>query len=127
VLVLAGCPTVDLGDTPSEIGTCNPAGGRDYFTYVIWPQYVRQDNMLTGCTRANGCHNETGGNGLSFQTGATIDLNFNYRQAQQYLKCGQPMASEFLTAPLAGIDAHDGGDIFQPDDPEVQLFLDWFK
>lgn len=126
VLLLAGCPTVDLGDTPSEIGKCNPAGGVDYFTDVIWPQYVRPDNTTNGCTKAGGCHNEAGGNGLSFQTQGTIDFNFNYRQAQQYLKCGQPMTSEFLTAPLAGIDAHGGMDIFQPGDPEVQLFLDWF-
>ena len=29
-LVFAGCPTVDLGDTPSDIGQCNPPGGEDY-------------------------------------------------------------------------------------------------
>jgi hypothetical protein len=37
------------------------------------------------------------------------------------------MASEMLTRPLAGIDGHGGGDIFQPGSPEEATFLAWFK
>jgi len=29
--LVAGCPTVDLGDTPDRHGQCNPAGGLTYF------------------------------------------------------------------------------------------------
>jgi hypothetical protein len=124
-LLLAGCPTVDLGDTPSDIGLCNPPGGVAYFTDVIWPEFIRPTNATQGCTKTGGCHNEAGGNGLSFRT-QPVDNAFNYRQAQLYLNCGQPMSSELLTRPLAGIDAHGGMDIYNPGDPQVQLFLDWF-
>lgn len=125
-LVLAGCPTVDLGDTPTDIGLCNPAGGLDYFTDVIWPNVVRPSNGATGCTRTGGCHNEAGGNGLSFKTQPAPDFPFNFRQAQLFLNCGTPSASLFLTKPLSGTEPHSGGDIFQPNDPAIQQFLDWF-
>lgn len=124
-LLLAGCPTVDLGDTPSDITLCNPAGGREYFDTVIWPDYIKPNDPVRGCTRAGGCHNEAGGNAPNFRT-MPVDLAFNYRQAQGYLNCGQPMASDLLTKPLTGINAHGGGDLIAPNDPSVQLFLDWF-
>ena len=41
VLGTHGCPTVDLGDTPSEIGAGNPAKGIDYFTSDIEPKYLK--------------------------------------------------------------------------------------
>ena len=121
---LAGCPTVDLGDTPTEIGLCNPAGGLPYFQDQIWPNYVVRNNPAKSCA-AVGCH-VAGGNGLDFP--AQIDYPASYKRAQIYLNCGTPAASLFLTKPLAGIDAHNGGDIF-PDinDPAVQIFLAWFK
>jgi hypothetical protein len=36
------------------------------------------------------------------------------------------MASQLLTKPMAGVDPHGGKDIFQPGDPAIQVFLDWF-
>jgi hypothetical protein len=121
---LAGCPTVDLGDTPTEIGLCNPAGGVQYFQDQIWPNYVVRTNPAKSCA-AVGCH-VAGGNGLDFP--AQIDYMASYKRSQIYLNCGTPGASLFLTKPLAGVDAHSGGDIF-PDmnDPAVQIFLAWFK
>ena len=123
---LAGCPTVDLGDTPTDIGLCNPAGGLDYFTDVIWPNFVRPNDPAIGCTRAGGCHNEAGGNGLSFRTQPAPDFPFNYRQAQLFLNCGTPGASLLLTKPQSGTEPHGGGDLFGAGDPAVQQFLDWF-
>ncbi|HEU4730772.1 MAG TPA: hypothetical protein VFT22_22910 [Kofleriaceae bacterium] len=121
---LTGCPTVDLGDTPTEIGLCNPAGGLAYFQDQIWPNYVLRNNAATSCAQ-NGCH-VAGGNGLDFP--AQVDYPAAYRRSQLYLNCGTPEASLFLTKPLAGIDAHSGGDIFASDsDPAVQIFLAWFK
>ena len=122
--LLTGCPTVDLGDTPTEIGLCNPAGGVQYFQDQIWPNFVTRPNPMQTCARST-CH-VAGGNGLDFPV--PVDYSAAYRRVQSYLNCGTPEASVFLTKPLGGIDAHGGGDIFaNASDPAVQIFLDWFK
>jgi hypothetical protein len=124
LLGLAGCPTVDLGDVPTEIGLCNPSGGLQYFQDQIWPNYVVRSNPTTSCATV-GCH-ISGGNGLDFP--AQVDYAAAYRRTQVYLNCGSPDASAFLTKPLAGIDPHGGGDIFPNEaDPAVQIFLAWFQ
>jgi hypothetical protein len=120
-----GCPTVDLGDTPEDIGLCNPRGGLPYFQDVIWPRFVRP-GMAGGCTTAGGCHVFGDGNLLGYKVNP-IDFPANYRATLVHLECGTPMQSKFLTKPLAGIDGHGGMDLVQPGSPEVQLFLDWFK
>jgi hypothetical protein len=124
IALTAGCPTVDLGDTPTEIGLCNPAGGLQYFQDQIWPNYVVRSDPTTSCNRAGSCH-VAGGNGLDFPN--PVDYPNAYKRAQIYLNCGTPGASLFLTKPLAGIDQHGGGDIFASGDASVQIFLDWFK
>jgi hypothetical protein len=125
-LASAGCPTVELGDTPEDIGMCNPRGGQAYFQDVIWPQYVRHDKA-NACTSAGGCHVLGAGNLLGYKTQPSVDFPANYRATLVHLDCGTPMMSKFLTKPLAGIDGHGGMDIIMPGSPEVQLFLDWFK
>ena len=126
VLAVTGCPTVDLGDTPEDIGLCNPRGGLPYFQDVIWPRYVRHGTP-NACTNSGGCHVFGAGNLLGYKVTPSIDFPANYRATLIHLDCGTPMMSKFLTKPLAGIDGHAGSDLFQPDSPEVQLFLDWFK
>jgi hypothetical protein len=124
---LAGCPTVDLGDTPTEIGLCNPSGGEQYFQDQIWPKYVIRNNAPTSCDLGT-CHmaGGTGGTGLNFPD--PVDYPTAYKRVQVYLNCGTPSASPFLTKPLAGTDAHGGGDIFASlSDPAVQVFLNWFQ
>jgi len=124
-LALAGCPTVDLGDQPADVGTCNPAKGLDYFTTDIWPKYLTSTNNTRNCVRTD-CHGNA--RSPSFDPTMPIDYTKNYRVAQGFLNCGTPTASPLLTKPLAGIDAHGGGDIF-PDmsDPAVVDFLAWFQ
>ena len=125
VAFLAGCPTVDLGDTPTEIGLCNPPGGLQYFQDQIWPKYVVRTDPSTACTKPGTCH-VAGGNGLDFPM--PVDYSIAYRRSQIYLNCGTPEASLFLTKPLAGIEPHGGGDIFPSvNDPAVVVFLGWFK
>jgi hypothetical protein len=125
LLALAGCPTVDLGDTPTDINLCNPSGGVDYFVAEIYPNYIRPGNA-NACTKAGGCHNEAGGNALNFKTQPQDD-NFNFRQAQVFLNCGTPEMSPLLTKPLAGVDVHGGGNIYMSmTEAEVQVFLGWF-
>lgn len=127
--VLSGCPEVDLGDTPADIGMCNPTGGEPYFEQQIWPNFIIRGNDTTTCTRTGaGCHDQNGGNALTFKTDP-IDFAANYKAAQVYLNCGTPMMSELLTQPLEGIDdPHGGGNIFVDiNDPAVQVFLKWFQ
>jgi hypothetical protein len=126
IAVLTGCPTVDLGDTPTEIGLCNPAGGAQYFQDQIWPNYVIRNNAANSCWTVN-CH-VGGGNGLDYPPPPVIDYATAYKRTQLYLNCGMPSASPFLTKPLAGIEAHGGNDIFpNTSDPAVQIFLGWFQ
>ena len=123
-VLLPGCPTVDLGDTPTEIGLCNPSGGVQYFQDQIWPKYIVRGAADLGCAKG-GCH-VAGGNGLDFPM--PVDYPTAYKRSQIYLNCGTPSASSFLTKPLAGIDPHGGSDIFpSASDPAVQVFLDWFQ
>ena len=124
-LLLAGCPTVDLGDTPPDIGLCTPAKGMDYFVNNIWPMYLHAPGAKD-CAQSAGCHAMA--HGLALSVGPPPDFTANYRVAQQYLNCGTPTASELLTKPLAGIDGHGGGDLFvDTNDPAVVVFLNWFK
>jgi hypothetical protein len=124
MLLLTGCPVVDLGDTPTEVGLCNPMGGVAYFQDQIWPNYVQRPVADQTCARAS-CH-IAGGNGLEFPN--PIDYPAAYRRVQAYLNCGNPESSLFLTKPLAGVEPHGGGDIFpNASDPAVTIFLDWFK
>ena len=126
--LVAGCPTVDLGDTPTDIGLCNPPGGPDYFRDVIWPDFVRPSDGQKGCTKTGSCHNEAGGNGLAFKTSPAPDFPFNYRQAQLFLNCGTPEASLLLTKPLDTTEPHGGGNLIisGTDDALIQKFLAWF-
>jgi hypothetical protein len=124
VLGVPGCPTVDLGDTPSEIGACNPAKGIDYFVSDIEPKYLRLGDPATSCARGTSCHDRN--TGFSLDPSPGMDAA-NYQACQLKLNCGNPKASPLLTFPLAGIDGHGGGDIYQPGDPEVAIFLAWFQ
>ncbi len=122
--LLAGCPTVDLGDSPPDIGLCNPSGGISYFETMIEPQFLKLSDSANSCARSTACHLKS--HGLALDPNAPVTTN--YRVCQGYLNCGQPHASVLLTKPLAGIDGHGGGDIFTSDsDPAVQTFLMWFQ
>lgn len=125
-LALTACPTVDLGDTPPDIGACNPTKGVDYFKSDIEPMFLKLPDTTNGCGRSASCHDQA--HGLTLDRIAPIDDVANYKVTQGYLNCGQPMASLLLTKPLAGIEGHGGGDIY-PDvnDPAVQTFLKWFQ
>jgi hypothetical protein len=125
-VALCGCPTVDLGDTPPDIGLCNPAGGIDYFVSTIEPQYLKVGDTTNGCARSTQCHD--GNHGLALKVSPSVDDMANYRVTQLYINCGQPQASQLLTKPLKGVDFHVGGDLFQDtSDPAVQAFLGWFQ
>ena len=123
--LLAGCPSVDLGNSPVDVGQCNPEKGEAYFESTIWPVYLNGAGSAQ-CTRG-GCHEPAGTTGMRFLT-TPIDYQANYKIAVSKINCDDPEASPFLQKPLAGVEPHTGGDIFQTtDDPAVQAFLAWFE
>ena len=123
---LAGCPTVDLGDTPPDVGQCLPDA--TYFQNVIWPQYIAPADQSKSCVGRSGCHDSSNGSSaLRLSTATPIDYSSNYQIVTRFLDCGTPSNSELLTKPLAGVDNHGGGDIFvNNSDPAVVAFLAWF-
>ena len=123
VASLAGCPTVDLGTTPEDVGLCNPAMGEAYFESQIWPNYI--NNTTKPCV-TSGCHDPAGQSALRFTIATPVDYTTNYKATQIYLSCSDPSSSEMLTKPTGG-EAHGGGVIFTSGDPNITLFLNWFS
>lgn len=120
----AGCPTVDLGDTPVSPGSCRPDPA--YYRDVIWPEFIAPGDASRSCVAAAGCHRiEDGRSALRLATDP-VDEARNYDNFTRFLNCGAPEASAALTKPLSGVDPHGGGDLFAPgSDPET-TFLAWF-
>ena len=59
-------------------------------------------------------------------TTAPIDHDANYDVVVRFLSCSQEETSPLLTKPLAGVDPHGGGDLFNGSSPQRSAFLDWF-
>jgi hypothetical protein len=126
-LCLAGCPTVDLGDTPPDPGQCRP--DRGYFEDVIWPQFIAPADAELSCVDAVGCHRANDGRSgfrVSVPSGGAIDFDANYDSVVFFLNCTDPAASRLLTKPMSGVQEHAGGNLFAPGDPAVDVFLQWF-
>jgi hypothetical protein len=124
VLLLCGCPTVDLGDDPPAVGLCNPVGGYEYFQTMIVPGYLKLADRTTGCGRSSMCHDRSHGAAFDLANPGSM---VNYTLAKNYLNCGTPRQSQLLTKPLFGEDGHGGGDLIMNPSAEMQLFLDWFE
>jgi hypothetical protein len=125
LLALLGCPTVDLGDSPPDVGQCRP--DRVYFNDVIWPKYLAPTNMERSCIAKSGCHSTDTGRSAFRLSPSTAKLDSNYQVTTRFINCQSPSSSELLTKPLAGIEAHLGGDIFMnASDPAVADFQGWF-
>ena len=122
---LAGCPTVDLGDTPADIGSCRP--DRQYFDNVIWPMYLANPDASKSCTSMSGCHDVQNNprSGMRLETATPIDFAANYRTVTRHLNCTDPGASDLVAYPEQFLP-HPVM-LFTPTDPLVtQVFLPWF-
>jgi hypothetical protein len=120
----AGCPTVDLGDTPVSPGSCRPDPA--YYRDVIWPDFVSPPDDARSCVAASGCHRIEDGRSALRLTTDPVDDNRNYDNFTRFLNCGAPEASPALTKPMSGADPHGGGDLFNPGDDPESTFLEWF-
>jgi len=121
----AGCPTVDLGETPVSPGACRPDPA--YFADVMWPEFFSPADQTVSCVGDSGCHRvEDGRSALRFATSEPIDFDGNYDVVIRFLNCAAPEASAALTKPEGGVDPHGGGDLFQPGSGPEATFLQWF-
>jgi hypothetical protein len=124
---LAGCPTVDLGATPADIGQCMP--DRLYFETDIWPGYIeRTDAPMQSCIAQSGCHNDALGarSGLRLTTAAPVDFSANYRAVTRFLNCGDPSSSALVLRPRR-IGGHPVTVFASASDPAItDVFLPWF-
>lgn len=120
----AGCPTVDLGETPASPGSCRP--DRAYFEDVLWRDFLAPADEARSCVDEAGCHRiEDGRSALRLET-QPIDHDHNYDVVTRFLDCGAPEASSALTKPESGIDPHGGGELFGPGSEPAETFLAWF-
>ena len=124
MVLLCGCPTVDLGDDPPGVGTCAPTQGLLYFQNEIVPKYLKLEDRTNGCGRSSACHDRAHGLALDLSQPTSMQ---NYRLSLNYTNCGQPRQSQMLTKPLAGEDGHGGGDLVQNGSNEMMTFLMWFQ
>jgi hypothetical protein len=122
---LAACPTVDLGDSPADIGSCRP--DREYFETDIWPRFIDNPDPAKSCISMSGCHDDSNNarSGMHLQTAMPVDFASNYMTVSRHLNCADPAASELLSYPLNFLP-HPVM-LFGPSDPEVvTVFLPWF-
>jgi hypothetical protein len=123
--VLAGCPTVDLGDQPPDPALCRP--DMAYYKDHIWPEFLAPADTTRSCVSQSGCHQAaTGRSALRLETNPVDDTR-NYEVVTRFLNCASPEVSPLLGKPLKGADPHGGGDLFPTtSDPAVVVFLGWF-
>lgn len=122
----SGCPTVDLGDSPPNPGTCRP--DPLYYRDVIWPEYLAPTDPVRTCVGQSGCHDSLDGrSAFRVNTAEPIDHDSNYQITIRFLNCGSPDTSALYTKPVAGVDSHGGGDIFTGGSNTELVFLDWFN
>jgi hypothetical protein len=129
MLLLAACPTVDLGDVPPDPNVCRP--DRTFYETRIWPEYLAPADMAKSCVGQAGCHNAANGrSALRLDSSDPPDHARNYSAVTRFLNCNTPEASGLLTKPLSTEDPHGGGDIFTPgnavDDQAIAVFQEWF-
>jgi len=126
LLLLGGCPTVDLGDQPPGPERCLPSA--QYFHDVIWPEYLAPADASKSCVANAGCHQTANGRSALRLETAPVDDTRNYQAVTPFLSCSSPESSLLLSKPLKGGDPHGGGDIFAASsDPAVDKFLMWFS
>jgi hypothetical protein len=115
---LAGCPTVDVGDTPVAPPLCRPSLEAFRAPGGIWDVAIDPPDPARSCIVAEGCHSQaTGRSGLrliakSRDLFTDVEWSLNLDVVSRYLNCSTPSDSTFITKPEAGTDPHLGGDLW---------------
>jgi hypothetical protein len=130
--LLAGCPTIDVGDTPVEPPKCRPSTDTFQKAGGIWDVAIDPADQTKSCIAQNGCHSQaTGRSALRLVTKpramlTAADWQTNYDVVTNFLNCSTPKESPFVTKPLAGVDPHLGGDLWTGMEPAntVELWIE---
>jgi hypothetical protein len=125
VALVAGCPTVDLGENPPDPGTCRPDPA--YYRDILWPEYLAPADTALSCVDAAGCHARDDGRSALRLVTDPVDHGANYQVVIRFLNCGAPESSSLLTKPQSGVDPHGGGDLFGPGSDPTITFMQWFQ
>jgi hypothetical protein len=116
LLVLGGCPTLDLGDPPVAPPLCRPSV--DALRDTVWAAAVDPPGSPErSCVAMSGCHAQaTGRSALRLiPTPSGIDWDTNLDEIAQFLDCASPSSSLFITKPETGVEPHLGGDLWTCD------------
>lgn len=129
-LFLAGCPTIDDGDPPITPGTCQPDFAQ--FRDQVWPTvFAAPSGSNPSCVGAGGCHRQSDGrSALRLIEMPTTDSEHmqNYEVVTRFLNCTTPDASSVITKPLANVDGHGGGDLWNAvTDPQPACVESWIE
>lgn len=135
-IVAAGCEVVDPGEDVGVPKRC--VVSPSFFVERIVPDYLE----LHDCARAGGCHAADSG-GSIFRLESTADSlaplpgdpiaswptawQNNLQSTTFFITdCDIAELSPLYAKPAGGSTlAHEGGDIFEPDGPELELIQEW--
>jgi hypothetical protein len=116
LLVLAGCPTIDLGETPVTPPLCRPSLDTLKKPGGVWDVAVNPSDPQKSCVAMAGCHAQaTGRSALRLIPMPQSDADWaqNLDEIAQFLDCASPSESLFVTKPEAGVESHLGGDLWE--------------
>jgi hypothetical protein len=117
-LLLAGCPTLDVGDTPVEPPLCRPNLDKFQEAGGIWDTALAPADPAQSCVARDGCHAiGTGRSALRLiykprDQMTSADFSTNLDTVARFLNCSTPAASLLITKPEAGTESHLGGDLW---------------
>ncbi len=112
-----GC-TINLGETTPVPPECLPSLATFMAQGGIWDTAIDPPDQTKSCVAMTGCHAQaTGRSALRLiykprDQFTADDWQANFDEVAQFLNCGTPEASEFITKPEAGVDPHLGGDLW---------------
>jgi hypothetical protein len=132
VVALAGCPTVDLGDTPVQPPLCRPNLETFKAPGGIWETAINPADTNMSCVAREGCHAQATGRSalrLIYPPATDTDWTTNLDVVARFLNCSTPSDSLFITKPEGGKEGHLGGDIWPScptgDCTPIKEIVDW--
>ena len=128
LLVLAGCPDVDVGDPPVAPPLCRPSLAE--FKSTIWETAIAPADENKSCVAKAGCHAiATGRSALRLNPMPASDADFatNLDTLARFMNCATPASSLLITKPEAGVEPHLGGDLWESSGEPIDTVEAWIS